>query len=49
MQYGKQNGSSRHSSYGFSAHGAYNSKIVVCYSQTMHKMDFLKGHRPGQR
>jgi len=34
--------------YGFSARGIYNSKIVVCYSQTVHKTDFLKAHRPGQ-
>ena len=31
----------------FSAHGVYNGKIAICYSQTMHKIVFSKGHRPG--
>jgi len=35
--------------YGFLDCGIYNSKIVVCYSQTIHNTGFLIGHRPGQQ
>jgi len=35
--------------YDFTVWNIYNSEVVVCYSQTKHKTDFLKSHRPGQR
>jgi len=33
--------------YGLSAHGIYNSEIVVCRLQTMHNTVLLNIQRPG--